>query len=323
MLPETTITIEACHMETILNTLIPVFAIIAIGFSAKHFKWLEDGFWKGAENLAYYLLLPTILFVKISQADFSHIQLVLPSATIVLLANVIIATLIFLWHVIARPEDPDYTAVLQGSIQTNAAYIGLPVALGIFGQEGLVIYAMMLGIVVPVMNTLVLSFLMYYDAQQVKEPAISFLRRVILHPIVVACLGGIAVSYAHITLPASVFNTLSSLSNAALPIGLLVVGSALDINASKRGKFTIATVTLIKLIFLPCIAIMLAKWMGVGAKEAGIAILYTILPASAASYLMAKRYHSNAPLLAGMIVTQTIAAAFTMPIALAVIEQVF
>lgn len=310
-------------MDTILNTLIPVFAIIAVGFSAKHYQWLDDDFWKGAGNLAYYLLLPTILFVKIAEADFTHTAMVLPIAAVVLLANLIISVLIFIWHIVFHPSDSNYTAVVQGSIQTNAAYVGLPVALGIFGQAGLVIYAMMLGVVVPIMNTLVLSFLIYYDPQHVKEPAVHFLRRVLLHPIVIACLGGIAVSHLQIQLPEALFNSLNTLSSAALPIGLLVVGSALDIHATKRNKMYIAVTTFIKLIFLPIVAIALAKWLGLGAKEAGIAILYTILPASAASYLMAKRYHSNASLLAGMIISQTVCATLTMPVALALMDYIF
>ncbi len=309
--------------STIINTLVPVFAVIAVGYFVTYYEWLERGFWNGAEKLAYYLLLPTILFIKIADSDFSNALNIIPIASVVLVANLIIFIIVFVWYHLHHPQKADFTALMQGSIQTNAAYIGLPVALGIFGQKGLVIYAMLLGVVVPVMNTFVLSFLIYYDPSKVKEPLLAFLKRVLLHPIVIACLGGLFVSYLNVDIPTIIYKTLSSLSSAALPIGLLVVGSALNIKAVRSGKYFIGVATFIKLILLPVVAIWIARWFELSAFDAGIAVVYTILPASAASYLMAKRHGSNASLLAGMIVAQTVAASVTIPIALAIMDYIF
>ncbi len=310
-------------MDIIVNTLIPVFTVIGLGYLIKRNDWLEDGFWSGAENLAYYLLLPTILFIKIAGADFSNAAAIIPMTAVVLLANVIVVAIIFIWYGVKKPRISDFTAIMQGSIQTNAAYIGLPVALGVFGQQGLIIYAMMLGLVVPVMNTAVLSFLMYYDPQRIKEPFRIFARRVFVNPLVIACLLGLLVSYSGIALPAPIYGIFNTLSNAALPIGLLVVGAALDIQATKGRHMMIFVSSCVKLGLLPLIAIFLAKWVGLAPLEASMAVVYTMLPASAASYLMAKRHHSNATLLAGIIVAETVAAPLTMPLVLIVLGWIF
>ncbi len=49
-----------------LDALIPVFSLILIGVFLKRVRFPGAGFWRGAERITYYLLLPSLLFLKLS-----------------------------------------------------------------------------------------------------------------------------------------------------------------------------------------------------------------------------------------------------------------
>lgn len=305
-------------MLSILNAIIPVFAIIALGYTLKHKRFLETGFWPAAENLAFYFLLPAILFTNIAHADFKMITSALPMGGVVLSALFINALLVAIISKFGHLTLRNYTAITQGSVQTNAAYLGIPISLAVFGKEGLVLYSMLLGIVVPIANFAILGFLVYHD-KDYDFHLLRFASRFAKHPLILACAGGLVISYCHIILPTALASTLTILSNAAIFVGLIIVGGALDIKATKGSRHYIALATTMKLIILPNVALGFASLFHFTAFEIKIALLYTILPTAAYSYLLAKKHNGNAPLMAGIIVTETISAAITMPLILMVI----
>jgi hypothetical protein len=61
-------------------------------------------------------------------------------------------------------------------------------------------------------------------------------------------------------------------------------------------------------------------WMlGVEGVTAATAVLFTSVPVSASSYVLARQLGGDAPLVAGLITVTTLAAVVTMPLVLAVL----
>jgi malonate transporter len=302
-------------MFQIINSLFPVFAVIVAGYLAKHYKFLTGEFWPACEKLAYHILLPLILFITISTAPYHDINNYASMLAASFATIVIIILLLFAAKFIFKINPPDFTSILQGSIYANAAYIGIPASLALFGKDGLTAYALLMAAVVPFINAVTIIILGFYagpDGNIIKTVA----KKVALHPIILACILGILFNYLGLSLPAPIFNTLDMISKAAVPVGLVIVGGALDIKAIRGSAKYISTAALVKLILSPVIAIVMAKLLGVAGLQLHILVLYATLPTAAATYVIAKRTNGNAPLMAGIIVFETALAFVTMALVL-------
>ncbi|CAM5224913.1 hypothetical protein [Alishewanella longhuensis] len=56
-------------MLQIILALVPVFALLMVGFFARRHGFPGEGFWAPAERLTYYLLFPALLINSLSQAS--------------------------------------------------------------------------------------------------------------------------------------------------------------------------------------------------------------------------------------------------------------
>jgi predicted permease len=74
---------------------------------------------------------------------------------------------------------------------------------------------------------------------------------------------------------------------------------------------------LFKLVLMPLLAIALALWFGLSGTNLVIVAVCSAVPTSPSAYVMARQMGGDAPLLAQIITLQTILAAITMPIAIA------
>ena len=73
----------------------------------------------------------------------------------------------------------------------------------------------------------------------------------------------------------------------------------------------------LKLVLMPVIAVALALWFGLSGSNLAIVAACAAVPTSSSAYVLARQMGGDAPLLAQIITLQTILAAITMPIAIA------
>ena len=141
---------------------------------------------------------------------------------------------------------------------------------------------------------------------------------ILTNPLILACLLGLAMNLSGIGLPPVVGPLLESLGKAALPIGLLAVGAGLALDSLRGAGRPLVVSSVLKLVVLPLVALLGLGGLalaGVGLDEAsrGVVILYTALPCSASAYVLARQMGGDAPLMATIITTQTLAAMATLP----------
>ena len=59
-------------LSFITSTLLPVLILLFMGWLFFRIKWLNEGFVEAGSKLVFNVALPALLFLSISQADFSH-----------------------------------------------------------------------------------------------------------------------------------------------------------------------------------------------------------------------------------------------------------
>ena len=139
------------------------------------------------------------------------------------------------------------------------------------------------------------------------------------NPLIWACAIGLFINVVHLPLPKIWHEVADALGSSSLAIGLLVTGAGLHLEGLLKGSVTAAAGVLLKLVVMPALAIALALWFGVSGTSLAIVAACSAVPTSPSAYVLARQLGGDAPLLAQIITLQTILAAITMPIAIALV----
>src|SRR5699024_5137851 len=115
---------SSVSLVPVLLALRPVTVLIAVGLVLKRLPGFgSEEFWSGAERLAYYCLLPVLLFTSVAEVDVAHVPLARLAAALVIPTVIVSIGIVSTRGVIAR-DLPGFTSVLQGGIRFNT-YIAL------------------------------------------------------------------------------------------------------------------------------------------------------------------------------------------------------
>jgi predicted permease len=139
------------------------------------------------------------------------------------------------------------------------------------------------------------------------------------NPLIWACAVGLAFNVLQLPLPRIWHEVADALGRSSLAIGLLVTGAGLHLEGMFRPSLAASVAVVLKLILMPVIAVALALWFGLSGSNLAIVTACSAVPASSSAYVLARQMGGDAPLLAQIITLQTILAALTMPIAIALV----
>jgi predicted permease len=302
-------------MLQIILVILPVFLLIFLGHLCRRRAFPGEGFWAPAERLTYFLLFPALLVITLAEADFSELA-VLPMALAVVAAVVLMTGLSLALKPVLGIDGPGFTSFYQGVVRLNT-YIGLSVAFGLYGEVGLAASAVAAAALVPLVNVTSIYMLARYGTAA--QPTLGgVLKRVAGNPLILACVVGGALNITGVGLPPVVGDLLKILSRAALPLGLLAVGAALDLRAIRQAKTAAALASGLKLIVLPAMAYGFALWFGATGVALSVAVIFTALPTATSAYILARQLGGDAPLMANLCTLQTLAAMASLPLALVI-----
>lgn len=302
-------------MIALITAVLPVFALIAIGYGLRKSGFLPDVAWRPIERLSIYLLYPGFLIPAIWNADISGGGAGAAGAAVVT-AVLIIATVTLLVRPLLTLEGPAFTSVFQGVIRWNG-FVFLPVIQSVYGADGLALAAVVLAAMIPVTNLMSVVVLMRWGGNQGRMSVRTLIQANLANPILVACLVGLALNFAGVPRLAGLSDTLELLGGAALPLGLIVAGAGLSFAEVARRRVTIGGVSFVKLVITPFAMWGLCRLYGGDAMAQGVALLCGAAPGAAASYILARQMGGDAPLMAGIVAMTTVASAAGIPLLLA------
>jgi malonate transporter len=87
-----------------------------------------------------------------------------------------------------------------------------------------------------------------------------------------------------------------------------------------RPSFAASVAVVLKLVVMPILAVALAVWFGISGSSLTIVTACSAVPAASSAYVLARQMGGDAPLLAQIITLQTVLAALTMTIAIALLK---
>ena len=300
----------------VLNNLFPVFTLILFGGLLKRWRLTDDVFLKTADKLTYYIFFPLLLFWKIggaSTALFSNYGLYKAVLCAVFAVYVLSTIFIIVFKV------PDFQAgTFSQSCYRFNSYIGVAIVLNALGEEGIKHFAILIGMIIPVINVLCVSTLTWFSKQHTlpSKRLAQTAKALISNPLILACIGGILYANLWNGFPPFIDNALKLSSAVALPLAMLSIGGALTLS-TVRNHFKMSLITSVfKLLVLPVTGYLFLMLFGVSGPVFKVGLIYFALPTSPALYILSSQLNSDTDLASASIALSTILSFFSLSIAL-------
>jgi predicted permease len=302
------------EMWLLLQALLPVFALVAAGWTLRRFRLVGDQGVEEINNVVFWVALPTQLFVLVAQVDIVH-QFDGPALATAL--GGFAAGLAGSWWLCRRLPPAIRGTVVSGVARPNAAFIGMPVvqllAAALPPAEATALlsaFGVLLGAMITAFNAgSVLALRLAHHGLSFAG-LLAVLSHLPRNPLIVACaFGTIASLISPRLLQGNVGgDAISLLARAAIPMALLLVGMQLDLGLLRRSRGLLSLVALGKLVLVPAATCGLGIVLGVHGAALTAAVVLMACPVAIAAVPMARLLGGDAELMAAMVVVTTIAA---------------
>ena len=301
-----------------------IFFIVSIGYYLTKIGWIQNEVLAFIPRLVNYVSLPAFTFWNITYligADkLISIIYGISVPVIALLLNLIIAVL--LSNVLDLPHGQRgvFRAVCLCS---NTVFIGIPVTLALFGQEG-VPYALLYFLVNAVFFWTAGNYFISKDGNSnvahAKLFSISSMKN-ILSPPLLALLFGVATLLFKISFPDFLMNSLKYLGNMTIPLSLLFIGAVIfganlkDIRFSKD----IAAVIITRFVIAPSLVLLVAWFIPIPEIMKKVFVIQSAMPAMIQVTIIAKVHGADAEYSAVLAALTTLFAAIAIPFYMVII----
>lgn len=252
-----------------LNVLVPVFALVVIGYLFGPRLQLET---RTLTRLAYFILTPAFVFNILSR---TKIEAELAGRMIGFITAVYVGSIVIAF-VVARllRRSPAMTAAyVMIAAFGNVGNFGLPIIQFAEGPEALGIAT------VYFLANLVLAFVVCVTAANFSRgPSLAMAGQVFRTPALLALVPALLVNWAGITLPEVLVRPLDLLSGAMIPTMLIVLGAQLAAAGLPKFGLDLLLSSAIRLLSGPLIAFAIVGWFALPELERNVGILQSSMP---------------------------------------------
>jgi predicted permease len=309
-------------MAATLLALVPVFLLIVLGIGLRRTIMPDDSHWIGPERLVYYVMFPALLIDTLARADLRGVPVLGVGGALagaVLLMTALCLALRPLLMGRGHMSGPAFTSVFQCSTRWQT-FVGLAVAANLYGDPGVVIASVAMVAMIPLLNILCVGVLARYAADT--SPSwLGITKALMANPFIWACVIGVALNVASVPIPAPLHAFGDALGRSSLAMGLLMVGSGLQLDALLRPSPATVIATVFKLALMPAMAVGLGILFGLSGINLAVVAICSSVPSASNAYVLARQMGGDAPLVAQILTVQTLLAVLTMPVVLALVSM--
>lgn len=315
--------------------LLAIFGVVALGWIAGRLRWLGDNDpARTLSNAAFYIFIPALLFRTTARVEFAT----LPWGTLAAFFVPVLAmlALVYAWQrrwnrggrlPAAAPSVRAISATFGNTLQ-----IGVPMMAALFGEAGLAIHITLISLHALVLLTVLTALVEMDLARQRRQLGTSggalldtlanTVRNTIIHPVVLPVIAGLAWNALGPPLPAIVDETLLTLSQAVVPLCLVLIGMSLAYYGVRGAAKGAIVLSLLKLVALPALVLAIGHWgMGLGGLPLAVVVMAAALPVGSNALIFSQRYETLEAEATAAIVFSTFAFAITAPVWLLIVDR--
>ncbi len=286
--------------------LVPALMII-VGMLLKKFNILEESHSAILSKIVLNISLPALIFLNVSTADIGGEMIFLP--IIAFGFSLICMAIAFIYSKIRGYSKVKTWTIIILLAMMNTAFIGYPIVLGVFGDEGFVnaiFYDMGIALIL-VFFGVILSTMFGGDRKEVIKNGLSF---VPLWAIVFAIIFNVF----NVQIGYVLENSLNYLGESAIPLIMLSLGLTINFNEFRDYLSDTVFLTLSRLIISPVILYAILSGIGCGGLLLQVSVLESAMPTAMNALVLAINYDLEVELVSSVIFVTTILSLLTLPV---------
>lgn len=269
-------------------------------------KIITDSGKKSITDIILYVILPCNIVkafcVETGKDFWSGFSMMLVVAVCVQLVSMLTARFAYL-----HMGDGEKQVYQYGTVCSNAGFMGNPLSQSVFGDTGLLYASIFL---IPLRIVMWTAGVSYFSDKADKK---QLLRKVLLHPCMIAVYIGMVLLLTRWELPAVVMKTVTYFSSCCTAMTMMYVGTVLA-DVDFRTLFTRHQIyfAVIRLIVLPGIVYAFCLLFRVEQLVMGVAVFLTAMPAGSTTSLLAAKYGADEEAAAKSVVFTTALSVATL-----------
>ena len=306
-----------------INIVLPNLFLMGLGFFMQRRGEASQAFIDQASSFVFNYCLPCLLFFSVVDSEVDYAK-----QMILIMAGILVTFILFIGaEVYAKffiPKPADQGVFVQGIFRSNMAIIGLATVANAYGEQGLSIGAVYMGVV-----TILFNILAVITLSRVSKSAddtwvsrsIMIVKKLFTNPLIIALVAAFA--YKALPLPpiTGVIHTTGDLLAAvALPLALICAGASIDLKSMLHPSGLSMQASIGRIVIAPFVAIVVGLSFGLSGMHMGVLFLMAASPTAAASYVMAKAMGGNDILAANILAFTTVVGMFGMAIGAAILR---
>ena len=310
----------------VLSAMLPVVALITVGFVLGRTGWLGPQVVKQLSRLAFSVLTPVLLFRTMGTVHLEQLDLK-PAA-----AYILALTLVFVGTLALRGLNRSATVLALALTYSNAVMIGIPLIGLAWGDAGLVTLLTLIpvhSLLLLTSATVALEFVLAHEetantphvAGRLLRVAGRALRKALLHPVPLPIIAGLLFAQTGLRIPAWLDEPMRWMGSAFGPLALALVGITLagsSIGAQLRGALVLAG---IKNLLVPALAALLGWAFGMAGLSLAVMVVTAALPIGANVFMFSQRYAVAEELVTASVAVSTALALVTVSVTMLLVGK--
>ena len=297
----------------LLLTILPVFAMIALGTVLKRTRLLREEAEDSMFNLVVKVTYPCLIFESVANNTALHSPGNLLVPPLVGFGLSLISMLVS-WHVAKALGLTIGTGLRTFALAvglTNYGYLPLPIMDAMFGPDSravLLVHNVGVEAAIWTAGILVITGLSPVEGWRrlINAPVIS---------LVVALAANLTGTAAYV--PPLLMGLVHALGVCAIPLGLIMTGVSIEphLNDPRRLVSTRVTSTawLLRLVVLPWLFLCTARWLPCSVELKRVLVVQAAMPSAAIAVLIARVYGGQPLVAVQILLGTTVLAIFTIP----------
>ena len=285
------------------SDLLPIFVIAGAGFALA--RWLNASV-VTLTHIVFYALLPCFAFRLLisSVATGRQFGLMVLLALLVMLAMAAVGALLSLALRLSRAESTVFLLVVMFS---NGGNYGLPVVSFAFGEEALS-YGTVFFLTGSVLTNTVGAFLAAAGRRSLRTAATSVLRMPAIYGMIAA---GVVLATG-IPVPTPLLRPVTMLSDAALPLMILVLGMQLERASAPKRLGLVAAAVCVSLVAAPLVALGLTSLFHVTGAARQAVVVLSSMPVAVATTILAVEFDASPDFVTSAVFLSTLLSPITL-----------
>jgi hypothetical protein len=302
-------------LPAILESVVPLFAVIFLGFFAGRAGFLGEAGIRGLGAFVFNFAIPPHVFRLMAETELDQITEWGFLGGYFLAQSLVFITGASLGRLGFKMRMAEMTIQAFGSAFSNGVMLALPLLLWVYGDAGGVpaLLIITLDVIVFSAVTVLLELGRRGGGRAGPRVVAQAARSVLVNPIIMATVLGILYSLSGLALPAVVEQTLSFIGGAAAPSALFALGASLSLRRIGGSLGLAATMVAAKLFLHPILAWLAFAWLlELDPLWVNAGVIFAACPVGLNVYVFAQHYEVAIETASSAILISTALAMLTI-----------